>query len=418
MTEHPLASDDRYGILAAQYAAEHPPAHLRWYRNTWLWIAGVVLVLVLGVRIALNPVATHFVKKALDSIEGHHARLAAVKVSVVPLTMTITDLAIEQDGATNTEPTVFVHELRAQVLWRKLFKGQLVALASLHKAKFVITVGVTEVTPQVAEAARKGAEEVKRNDFNIGAILQKVIPVRVDRLELRESEFTVIDATTPQLPSFWVSDISLVIDNMVTRKSLDENVPLTLTMRSTVAKTGTLKAIATANLLAEKPSFTGQAQMTGLKLESLYAWTSSKAGVGATGDFEVFANFNSAEGKLGGDVKVMVRNVHVSPASGKVSDALKAAAANVAIAVLSDRVEGREAVATTLPIRGSIEQVEAQVWPAILGVIRNAFIEGLDWGFSDLPKPTARTPQGVIPQAVDALDKDKSGPKAQPTGSR
>lgn len=84
--------------------------------------------------------------------------------------------------------------------------------------------------------------------------------------------------------------------------------------------------------------------------------------------------------------------------------------------VLSDRVEGREAIATVLPLRGTIEKVDAQIWPTILGVIRNAFVQALDFGFGDLPRATAPTKEGALPQLGKALDKTESAPKAQPAG--
>ena len=44
-----------------------------------------------------------------------------------------------------------------------------------------------------------------------------------------------------------------------------------------------------------KPAFTGEAQVEGLKLESLDAWTSAKAGISAKGTIDCFVNFNSAK---------------------------------------------------------------------------------------------------------------------------
>lgn len=405
-----------YGIAAAHEAALHPPAKSRWYRQRWVWVTFALAVVTLGVRLALNPVATVALRRSLEGIEGYHATFEPVQVSVVPLSMTVSNLVVVQNDAKNVEPLLRVSQLKARVLWRKLLRGQLVASASLKGAKFVISFGVSKVTPQLERAAREKAEELKQADLDVGSLLEKVIPLRVDRIELRESEFLLTDATDSALPQFWVSDVQLVLDNLVTRKSLDQDVPLTLSLRAVVARTGVLKALATANLHAEKPAFTGQAQLDGLRLESLYSWTSSKLGLSAKGDLNVFVNFNSAEGKLSGDVKVIARNVEVEPSTGKWTDALKASVANLAVKVLSDRVEGREAIATVLPLRGTLEKVDAQVWPTVLGVVRNAFVQALDYGFADLPKATAPSKEGVLPQLGKALDKNETAPKAQPAG--
>ena len=74
--------------------------------------------------------------------------------------------------------------------------------------------------------------------------------------------------------------------------------------------------------------------------------------------------------------------------------------------------------ATTLPLRGSLEKPDAQLWPAIIGVLRNAFVDSLGWGFGDLPVATAPKKENIIEQTVKGLDKKEPGPKAQPKGGQ
>ena len=56
-----------------------------------------------------------------------------------------------------------------------------------------------------------------------------------------------------------------------------------------------------------------------------------------------------------------------------------------------------------------------QLWPAVLGVIRNAFVVGLQEGYSNVPPDTAPKKEGVLEQAKHALDKSAGPPQAQPT---
>ena len=80
----------------------------------------------------------------------------------------------------------------------------------------------------------------------------------------------------------------------------------------------------------------------------------------------------------------------------------------------ADRVEGRNAVATTIPIKGKLTDPDIQLWPTVLGVIRNAFVQGLTSGFTNVPPATAEKKQGVLEQAKNALEKGQGPPKAQP----
>jgi hypothetical protein len=50
----------------------------------------------------------------------------------------------------------------------------------------------------------------------------------------------------------------------------------------------------------------------------------------------------------------------------------------------------------------------------VLGVIRNAFVAGLESGFAHLPPPVASDRQGLLEQTKDALKDDAGPPKAQP----
>ena len=118
--------------------------------------------------------------------------------------------------------------------------------------------------------ANKGEHKTdEKGELSLATTLQKIVPIRIDRLEVRESEFSYIDGHGEGAPNMWVKDIELAIENIVTRKNLDGNVPLAITMRGVAAKT----AIVNANILEDPSAFTGQAELSGLELESLYEWT-------------------------------------------------------------------------------------------------------------------------------------------------
>jgi hypothetical protein len=382
-------------------------------RRAWFWALAVLLVLLVAARLSLDPLQTALTHKALDGLTGYKGTFSDVAVSLIPLRVTITDLRLVQDGTAVEDAVLFVKELRAQVAWSELLRARIEATAIAKHAHFRVLVGQTEAPPEVKEAAKKVAAEIKREDLDLGKILHGVIPFKINRLELRDSEVTLTDATDPKRPKFWIKDIEFVAENLVSREELDANVPLLVSARATVQKTGVLKLLVTADLLARKPTFTGQAQLSGLNLESIYEWAAAKAGVSPHGTLDLFANFNSAEGALAGDVKLLARDVRVDALEGKLANAAKAAAINVGAKILSDEKHDR-VVATTLPLRGSLEKPDAQIWPTVLGLIRNAFIDSLEWGFGDLPLKTAPKPEGVIPQTVEGLDKKNAGPAAQP----
>jgi hypothetical protein len=120
---------------------------------------------------------------------------------------------------------------------------------------------------------------------------------------------------------------------------------------------------------------------------------------------------------LEGGIKPVIKNAKVVPGKPGLGNELKALVADQTLEILSDDVPGRDAVATTIPIRGKLTSPEMQLWPTVFGVVRNAFVEGIGDGFANLPPPSAKEREGVIEQGVDALRKDAGPPKAQPPKS-
>jgi hypothetical protein len=66
---------------------------------------------------------------------------------------------------------------------------------------------------------------------------------------------------------------------------------------------------------------------------------------------------------------------------------LQAGLVDATVSLLSDRVPAREAVAGIIPFSGEITRPDAQILPAVLSVVRNAFVIGLASGFAHLPPP-------------------------------
>ena len=113
----------------------------------------------------------------------------------------------------------------------------------------------------------------------------------------------------------------------------------------------------------------------------------------------------------------VLKNVEVRPTEEGFGNQLKAWVADSALDLFSDRVPGRNAVATVVPIKGRLDDPKLQVWPTLLSVIRNAFVQGISSGFASLPPPTAKEKENVIEQAANALSKDAGPAKAQPEGA-
>ena len=106
-----------------------------------------------------------------------------------------------------------------------------------------------------------------------------------------------------------------------------------------------------------------------------------------------------------------MKNVKVAAADNKLGDKIKAALADVGVKILSDRVPGRNAVAAIIPIHGDLKKPDVQLVPAVLAVVRNAFVEGLSSSLTNVPPPVGGG--GFFHQARQALARSR-GSQSKP----
>jgi hypothetical protein len=372
----------------------------RWLRRLLIGLGVFVVLLIVG-RLVLDPLADRYLRRTLAKSENMQGTFTSLHISVIPPAAEVWNFKlIEKPGGRWDEPLVYSQYTRASVLWRQLLRGHLVGQVRMENPKLVML----RQHERKAEKAPEAAEEA-----------QGMFPLKLDLLEIVDGEVLLGIGKGKHAPQLWLHDLDLVANNMATQKALMEGDPSTLKMTGYVQRTGKLKATAEMDPFAKQLTFTTKGSMTGLKATELYAFIKHQSDLKAeSGEIDVFFEANAKNGMLRGGVKPILKNLEIRSDTKDLGDKIKATLADAAVELLSDDIPGRDAVATTIPIRGKIDDPNAQLLPTVLGVIRNAFVVGLSEGFTNLPPRVAEKKENPVKQAWDALTDDDKPPEAQP----
>jgi hypothetical protein len=379
---------------------EKKPSHA--LRNL-LIVLGAVVALLIVVRLVLDPIAARLTRNALKKMDGFTATFTDVHVAVLPPSYTITNFKLIEDTPGKgrwDEPLIFADRAQVGVMWRKLLHRQLVAWARVDGPKFV--------------AATRHEEKTKKAP-EVGDQLADMAPLRLDQLEVVDGEVLLAQGHGKNAPQLWLHDLDLKVRNLATRKELMNDEPGTLNLRGKVQRSGDLAVDADIDPWTKLPTFMAKAKLEKLDARELYKFIAEKTDLKAVkGEINVFVEMKANDGVLKGGVKPLFKEVEIESNSSSLGSKLKAVLADTAVDLLSDDNSGRDAIATVIPIRGSIKDPQTQLVPTVMGVIRNAFVIGLNGGFAGLPPKTAPEKEGVIKQAFHALKKDEGPPDAQP----
>jgi hypothetical protein len=373
--------------------------------------AAALVLLVLAARLALDPLVTWRTRRVLGGLDGMRGTFSDVEVRLLDLSYAIRDLRIEKVSAGGSR-LPFFEVARAQfgLHGRELLNGDVVADVELDAPKL----NVVEVE---GDAPDRGQEIEEAPE--IGRRLGELAPFRISRAQIKDGEILFIDAREREKPRLWLHGIEATLENFASRPALARGEPTVLAARGTAQKTGRVSLFATADPLAKALTFAGQARLEGLKLVELGELLRTKAGiVPDAGVLDLSLRFQAVEGRLSGGLRPVLKGAGTRPSEPGLGAKLESALADAALDIFSDDVPGRDAVATTIPITGSVTDPKAQPIPTILGILRNAFVRGLVDSLTGLPPPKAKEREGVLEQARRAFSPRRGQPRAQPEGGK
>jgi hypothetical protein len=374
-------------------------------RTGWLIALGVVATVVILVRLLLDPIAAHYTRRGLDQSDSTRGDFDRVHVTLFPPGYEIRRLKIvERTDRHWRQPLFYAERVKATVDLGRLLHREVRARVRVDEPKIIVT----------AKPGPSGKPPSGPPD--LAPMLRQILPARMDRLEIRGGEFLFRDLAMPRHPEIWVHHIELAAENLATRKKLEGGQPATLSAAAELGRSGKVSLFVSAEPFAQPLEFAGRLEERGWRVTELYDLLEPATKLQATkGTLDVLVAWKSREGRITGGVKPILKDVEVKPTDDSFGDKLKAWLVDKGLHLFSDRVPGRDAVATVIPIEGRLTGPDVEVWPTIFGIVRNAFVEGVSSSFLHVPPEKADQKQGVVSQAKTAVEKNAGPPKAQPS---
>ena len=387
-------------------------------------VAAAAIALVLGAaKLALDPLATWRTRRALAGLEGMDSRFSAVTVSLLDLSYEIRDLRIEKRSAAGKALPFFAAErIRFGLLWREALHRHLVARVDLDRPRLNLVQADDQKGPRKEGGDRNPSAHAAGQEIHetpaFGKKLAELTPFLLDRVQVRRGEILWVDAREPSRPELRFHGIEATLENFATRPALARGEPTVLAARGTIQRTGRAALFATADPLAKKLTFAGQGRVEGLALADLSELIGAKSDVAPDqGTMDLSMRFTADAGLLSGGVRPILKGAGTRPAKPDLGAKLKSLLADASLEIFKDDVPGRNAVATTIPIEGRVDDPKLQLLPTILGVVRNGFVRGLSDSLHGLPPPKAQEKEGALRQARRALTPGRGQqPRAQPEG--
>ncbi|HYD41649.1 MAG TPA: DUF748 domain-containing protein, partial [Anaeromyxobacter sp.] len=325
---------------------------LRW--RVLLAVFGVLVLLVGAAIVSAEPLVRWGTRRVLAGMEGMRGDFDSVGLRLSDLSYEIHGLRIEKvDDEGEAHPFIRVDRARAGLYGRELLRGHVVGDVELERPRITLV-----------ESREPDARRTPKQAGGLAKRLDAMTPIRMDRVEVKDGEVIWVDAREGEDPVLRLHAIEATLENFATNAALARKEPTVFAMTGTLQRSGAVQAFATADPLAKALTFAGQATLREFPLAEVGRLMDAKAEVKPTeGTIDLFARFTAKAGALTGGVRPFVRGAELKAAEPGVGPKLKEWIGDAALEIFEDEETG--AVATTIPIEGTVQGPQIQAVPTI-----------------------------------------------------
>lgn len=340
------------------------------YKKTGLIITGI-LVLLVAINFALEPIALHYANKALADLKGYKGSIKDVDIHLYRGAYRIDTLVIDKIDNGKSRPFFLATGIDISIEWKSLFKGAFV--------------GEFSVENPVLNFIKKGKKVEAGGDNDFIATVKKLSPVNINYVEIINGQVHYIDLTSKPNLDIAAKQVTATARNLRNVEDKNNKLPSTIVLTANTSGNGKIKSNAKLNALKDIPDFDFNLELERMDLTYLKDFTDAYADFTfKRGQLYVSTEMAMADGKYNGYVKPVLENIKIidltpdtpkekkRPFLKRVWELVVGTAAEVVTNQPKDRL------ATKIPLKGDVNGAEKFTWTAIVNVLRNGFIKAFD----------------------------------------
>jgi hypothetical protein len=378
----------------------------RWERRTVIVVA-IILVVLLGLRIAAPFVVRSAINHRLAKIEGYHGEVQDVDLHLWRGAYRLQGVKLTRQVGNEQAPFLNVADIDFSLAWRELWHRRI--LADIAVSDLTLTF---VPTPPKEEAA--SIKETSWQD-----VIKDIFPIEITRFKLQKGRLVYHDDKATPPVDISLEQLNLVATGLKNRATpgATEELPARVQLTGSTIGGGQLQLNASFEPLAERPHFDLDGQVKGVSLPALnqYLMAYGKVDV-SRGTFEAYTEIAGKDGHFEGYIKPFFNDVSFKD----VVDEHKNVARRVWESVVSGLVavfknKERNQLGTRIPFGGQIDDPKAGLLATFGNLFRHGFIRALTERVEGAPLPDAPGGSGD----PDVGDK-KAAPSNQnpgPTGA-
>lgn len=344
--------------------------HMSPWRSRNVLIAVVIVVIILlALRIALPFVVQRYVNNKLDESPAYAGQVGDIDIALIRGAYSIEDIEINKTEGDVPVPLFAAREVEFSLLWKALFRGEIVGEAEVFEPAINIVDSEDETKKQTGE------------DGQWLAIADDLTPVLIDQIQIHEGQlhFQNFDIEPPV--DIYLTEVEAVGRNLSNSQALTDSPIGHVEITALAMGESDLSVNAAVDSSRDQPTFDLNLQLLNLPMLNLDNFIKTYAPFDIeAGKLDFVTELAARDGMLEGYLKPIIYNLEVFKWSEDVEEdednpfkVLWEGLVSVIAEILEN--QPRDQLATNIPIEGDISNPDTSVFVVVANILRNAFVE-------------------------------------------
>lgn len=327
----------------------------------------IIMILVI-IRIALPFIVLHFANRSLASMNGYYGHIDDVDLSLIRGAYRIDSLYLNKVDSITQKQTLFFSAayIDLSVEWPALLHKSLVGEVTLVSPVLVFTKDKVEPSKLIQDSTY------------LRKMLKKSMPLKINRLEVKDGIIRYKDEGSHPPVDIEMNEVALLAQNL--RNSYDSVslLPSQIKVSASVYD-GTFDLMLKLDPLSTKATFDMNAEIKNTDLKKLNDFFQAYARVDVnSGVFGVYAEAAAKEGKYAGYIKPIIKDLDVLGKEDRDDTIIRKLWEGLAGSMGQVfKNQSKDQIATVIPFGGNTDELDTNLWYAIMNIFKNAFIQAI-----------------------------------------
>ena len=328
--------------------------------RTKKWFAVVlflIAVLLIGGRVYLPYWVTDYVNRKIAALDGYSGSIKEIDISLWRGAYQIHHLDIYKTKGGLKTPFVAAKLIDFSIEWKALWHGTIVS-----------EMDIKNITLTFSKSQHgQGADWTQ--------FIDDLTPFEINHLSVNGGKVSYVDYSASSDINLYIDDIRAEITNLRNVYKKNVALPSNLSIQGNSIGHGKLVINGRGNILKKIPDFDLDFKLENASLAAFNDYTRDTVGIDfVTGEIDVYSELAAANGQVTGYVKPIITKMQMIEIGKEINPLHLIWESIVSAFMKIFKNHPQDQFALRIPIEGSIDDPEGNMWIGFWSIFSNAFI--------------------------------------------